>query len=349
MTILVTGSAGFLGNHIMEFFADRGHNMIGVDNLSRKGSALNAAKQRNDPRIKFHVCDIADEKSFALIVNDLAHIDWIIDCAAEPSVLAGIEAGTRNLINNNLISTINLLETCRERKCGFVLMSTSRVYSIRSLSGIETIELADRFLQVGTLGVSESFSTASPISLYGSTKLASEILAKEYSQAFQFPLWINRCGVIAGPGQFGRIDQGIFSYWIYSWIQRSPLSYIGFGGTGKQVRDVIHPLDVCRVLDRQLLDRVLEEDPTYNLGGGTDNSMSLLQLSKWCKSNIDADDSIVSCSSLDRPFDIPVFVMDSTKAKNRWGFSVTRGLDQILSEIRDHALSHPEFLEYLYS
>jgi len=349
MTILVTGSAGFLGNYIMEFFAGQGHSMIGIDNLSRKGSTLNATRQLNDHRIKFHVCDIADEKKLSLIVEGYESIDWIIDCAAEPSVLAGIESGTRSLINNNLISTINLLEICREHKCGFILMSTSRVYSIKSLSEIETVELVDRFLPMNVRGVSESFSTASPISLYGSTKLTSEILAKEYSQTFQFPLWVNRCGVIAGPGQFGKIDQGVFSYWIYSWIRRNPLNYIGFGGTGKQVRDVIHPFDICQVLNQQIADRSIEEDPTYNLGGGIDNSMSLLQLSKWCKSNIDDDDSIVTSSNLNRPFDIPVFIMDSTKAKNRWNFTISRDLNQILEEIRSYTVDHPEFIEYLYS
>ena len=57
-------------------------------------------------------------------------------------------------------------------------------------------------------------------------------MALEYAAAFGFPLWIDRCGVIAGPGQFGRIDQGIFSYWIYQWQRGKPLSYIGFGGKG---------------------------------------------------------------------------------------------------------------------
>jgi CDP-paratose 2-epimerase len=80
------------------------------------------------------------------------------------------------------------------------------------------------------LGVSENFSTTAPISLYGATKLASEVMALEYATMFDFPLWIDRCGVIAGAGQFGKPDQGIFSFWIYQWLLGKPLKYIGFGG-----------------------------------------------------------------------------------------------------------------------
>jgi CDP-paratose 2-epimerase len=348
MNIVVTGSAGFLGNYVTNYFADRGHHIIGLDNLSRKGSKLNAAKQKEDPRVTFKECDISDEYVLGVCLTN-EKFDWIIDCAAEPSVLAGFGKGSRDLINNNLISTINLLEICKERKCGFLLMSTSRVYSIEELSKQEKMEMVDTFTPINPRGITENFSTASPISLYGSTKLTSEILAKEYSQMFGFPLWINRCGVIAGAGQFGKIDQGVFSFWIYSWLKRNPVKYIGFGGTGKQVRDVVHPFDICEVMNKQIYCNDIYTDPTYNLGGGIVNSMSLLQLSKWCKENINEDDSIVTSSDEVRPFDIPIFIMDSTKAESRWGFKNTYTMDEILAEIRDYAINNPEFLDYLYS
>jgi len=69
-----------------------------------------------------------------------------------------------------------------------------------------------------------------PLSLYGSTKLASETLALEYGAAYGFPVWINRCGVLAGAGQFGTAKQGIFLFWLHAWHSRRPLRYIGFGG-----------------------------------------------------------------------------------------------------------------------
>jgi len=347
MNIVITGSAGFLGNYMTNYLADRGHRIIGLDNLSRKGSILNANKQQKDHRIDFKRCDITDVHQLNYCLGD-EDFDWIIDCAAEPSVLAGFGTGSRNLIDNNLTSTINLLEICKEKKCGFILMSTSRVYSIKKLSEIESHEGEDRFHIDYKDHVSEDFSTKPPISLYGSTKLTSELLAIEYSQMFDFPVWINRCGVIAGPGQFGKIDQGVFSYWIYSWLRKNKLKYIGFGGNGKQVRDVVHPFDLCEVINKQIYDKKIEEDPIYNMGGGIENSMSLKELSEWCYYNIESDDSHLETTSEIRPFDIPVFIMDFHKASRRWGFKNTYSMNQILEEIRDYATEHPEFLEYLY-
>jgi len=348
MNIVVTGSAGFFGNFVTNYLMDRGHYVIGLDNLSRRGSALNAQKQQEDSRMIFKRCDISDshQLEYCLKAEDF---DWIIDCAAEPSVLAGFGSGSKDLINNNLISTINLLEICKERKCGFILMSTSRVYSIKELSKIEIFETQDRFVATSNRGITEKFSTGSPVSLYGSTKLTSEILAQEYSQMFDFPVWINRCGVIAGAGQFGKIDQGVFSFWIYSWLRNKPVKYIGFGGNGKQVRDVVHPEDICQVMYRQIHDRTIEDEPIYNLGGEEENSMSLKELTEWCQYNIRKDDSMVTSSPEQRPFDIPIFIMNSSKAKQRWGFKNTRTMDQILEEIRDYAVEHPTFMEYLHS
>src|SRR5207302_1174559 len=105
---------------------------------------------------------------------------------------------------------------------------------------------------ITSAGVSETYSTAPPISLYGATKLASECLALEFGETFGFPVWINRCGVLAGAGQFGRSDQGIFSYWIHSWAKRQPLRYIGFDGKGSQVRDCLHPRDIVPLLREQM-------------------------------------------------------------------------------------------------
>lgn len=343
MKILVTGSAGFLGNYVCNYFHEKGHIMYGIDNLSRKGSRLNLKNQKS--LSLFFYGDISNPKDLSFI-DDL-DIDWIIDCAAEPSVLAGTDGGTKDLINNNLISTINLLEICSKKKCGFILMSTSRVYSIKDLSELPIDKLPTRFHP--TKLVNEEFSTKPPVSLYGSTKLTSELLALEYSKLFNFPLFINRCGVIAGAGQFGKIDQGIFSYWIYSWLRKDNLKYFGFDGSGRQMRDLIHPKDICDVLDKQMDIREVNEEPIYCLGGGLINSMSLLELTEWCKENIDSTNNEPESFPIDRPFDIPVFAMDSKKAENRWNFKITVHTHEILSEIRDYVKNNPDFLDYLYS
>jgi CDP-paratose 2-epimerase len=174
--------------------------------------------------IKFLHGDIRLASDF----ETMPRVDWVIDAAANPSVLAGVDGLTssRQLVEHNLQGTVNILEYCRRSGAGFVLLSTSRVYSIASLAeiAVEPVDEAfrlkpDQQLPYGLseTGVSESFSTTPPLSLYGSTKLASEILALEYGETYGFPVWINRCGVLAGAGQFGRSDQGIFAYWINAW------------------------------------------------------------------------------------------------------------------------------------
>ena len=158
----------------------------------------------------------------------------VLETAANPSVLAGVDgrASSRQLVEHNLLGTVNTLEYCRRHKAAFVLLSTSRVYSITPLAALP-LQVRDGAFEpdpacplppgLTAAGVREDFSTAPPVSLYGATKLASEQLALEYGGAYGFPVWINRCGVLAGAGQFGRPDQGIFTYWINSWLRRRPL------------------------------------------------------------------------------------------------------------------------------
>ena len=208
-------------------------------------------------------------------------------------MLAGVDGTTssRQLIEHNLYGTVNLLELAKRHRAGFILLSTSRVYSVRSLADIPVVVKDDRFEpdQSGALpegvsahGIAENFSTTPPLSLYGSSKLASECLALEYGETFEFPVWINRCGVLAGAGQFGRADQGIFSFWINAYLRRAPLQYIGFDGAGHQTRDCLHPRDLLPVLQKQLAAVETGKPRIMNFGGGTENSMSLAQLSKWC-------------------------------------------------------------------
>jgi len=94
------------------------------------------------------------------------------------------------------------------------------------------------------------------------------------------PVWINRCGVLAGAGQFGTAEQGIFSYWLNAHSARRSLKYLGFGGHGLQVRDALHPRDLARMVDYQL--RSGGPSQLLNISGGQENSMSLAQLTAWC-------------------------------------------------------------------
>jgi CDP-paratose 2-epimerase len=352
MRILISGICGFVGSTLARAFLDGGkdHEVCGFDSFIRPGSETNRADLKRRGVKLFH----GDLRS-ASDLETLPAVDWVIDAAANPSVLAGVDGRTssRQLVEHNLGGTVNMLEFCKAHRAGFILLSTSRVYSIAPLAAlpIEPKNGAFRPSDAAPLpsgvtseGVAETFSTQAPVSLYGATKLASEALALEYGETFNLPVFINRCGVLAGAGQFGRADQGIFAYWINSWLQRRPLRYIGFGGTGHQVRDCLHPRDLLPALLRQFAaPKLAPEARVTNFSGGAASAMSLRQLSDWCASHLGPH--TVGADPTPRAFDIPWMVLDSRQARERWNWTPTTSTLAVLDEIAAHARQHPAWLD----
>jgi len=348
MKILITGICGFTGNALVKTFREHMEDVriFGLDNLSRPGSETNRAAL-----VASGVTFCHGDLRLRSDIDALPACDWVIDAAANPSVLAGVDgkSSPRQLTEQNLTGTLNIIEYCRERKAGLILLSSSRVYSVRHLSSLPVLERNRAFeldasgslpAGVSRCGVSESFPVQQPVSLYGATKLCSEIMAVEYGAAFDFPVWINRCGVLAGAGQFGVADQGIFSYWIHAHLRRARLRYIGFGGNGFQVRDAFHPADLAAMIAAQLK-RNPPPDPIYNLGGGAQNAMSLAQLSSWCNDRLGP--FAPEPDSRPRAFDIPWMVMDYRRAAHEFGWAPRRPLPAILEEIAAHAEQHPDW------
>jgi CDP-paratose 2-epimerase len=351
MKLLITGICGFVGSRLASALQERieGIEIVGVDNLLRPGSESNR-HELSSRGIKVIHGDLRVRSD----VDALPKSDWTVDAAANPSVLAGVDgkSSARQLSEHNLGGTLNLLEYCREHKTGLVLLSTNRVYSVRGLASLPMTVERDAFTLdesepllagVSKLGVSEEFSTQAPISLYGATKLASEIMAVEYGSTFGFPVWINRCGVLAGAGQFGTAEQGIFSYWLHAHAGKKKLRYIGFGGHGFQVRDAFHPDDLAELLRLQFR-REPFSDPVFHAGGGPENSMSLAQLTAWCDvrfgpHRLEPDDR-------PRPFDIPWLVMNTGRSERELGWRRTRNLPSILDEIAEHVRRNPEWLQF---
>ncbi len=349
MKILITGICGFVGSRLAKAFLERisGVEILGIDNLLRPGSESNREKLAERGVSYFH-----GDLRMRSDVESLPACDWVIDAAAHPSVLAGVDgrSSPRQLSEHNLAGTLNILEYCREHKAGLVLLSTSRVYSVRSLAALPVRSETNAFtldenaaLEPGVTaaGITEQFSVKQPISLYGATKLSSEIMAIEYGLAFGFPVWIDRCGVLAGAGQFGTAEQGIFSYWLHAHASRRPLRYIGFGGHGYQVRDAFHPDDLSDLIISQM-QRTPPEDAIYNVAGGASNAMSLAQLTEWCNQRFGQHDPQPDIRP--RPFDIPWLVMDYSRAAANFNWHPKRSLNMILEEIEAHVRSHPDWL-----
>jgi len=351
MKLLITGACGFVGGSLIQAVKQAGlaWSLTGLDNLTRPGSEGNRAELRR-LGVKLHHGDLRCRSD----VDALPDADWIVDCAANPSVLAGSDGQTssRQLMEHNLLGTVNLLEHCRRTRAGFVLLSTSRVYAIKPLAELSVAVKSGAFQPVTTgalpaglcaAGIAEDFSTAAPISLYGASKLASEALALEYGGAFDFPVWINRCGVMAGAGQFGRPDQGIFAYWLNSHLRRRPLRYIGFDGLGHQVRDCLHPRDLLPLLQKQFAAGNSTAHPKLvNVSGGLASAMSLRQLHAWCDDRFGPHP--VASDPRPRQYDLPWVVLDSRRAQIAWDWQPATSTQTVLEEIAAHAEAHPDWL-----
>jgi CDP-paratose 2-epimerase len=351
MKILITGIAGFVGSSLAASLVERceGISICGMDNLMRPGSESNRARLKQ-MGVRFIHGDIRCASDF----DSLPKVDWVIDAAANPSVLAGVNGhgSTRQLFEHNLAGLLNVLEYCKAHSAGLLLLSSSRVYSIEALAALPLkIDKCAFVLDtaaslpagVSASGIGPGFSTRSPISLYGSTKLASETVALEYGLTFDFPVWIDRCGVLAGAGQFGTPDQGIFAYWINAHLRRRSLRYIGFNGLGHQVRDAFHPRDLSALLALQMGTARKGGCRIYNAGGGPANSMSLAQLTAWCDDCF--GEHAPQPDTRVRPFDIPWMIMDNRLVEQEFGWRPETSLCSMLTEISAHAREHPDWLE----
>ena len=338
MKILITGGAGFVGSRLAHLFKQlpQSPNVTVLDNLRRRGSELNLRSFKT-AGIEFQHGDIR-------VLSDLedlgGNFDLLVDASAEPSVLAGLNGSPNYVLGANLEGTLNCLEFARKRCSALVFLSTSRVYSIEPLKKIELVEAATRLTPAAnqkipgltSAGISEEFSTATARSLYGATKLASELIVQEYAHTYGLNAVINRCGVIAGRGQFGKVDQGVFTLWVANHFFGKPLKYTGFGGKGFQVRDLLHPDDLFSLIQAQVARANGLKGEVYNVGGGEEISVSLHEMTALCREATGREVSIaqdLTTSSVD----IPWYVTDSTRASREFGWKPLINPDAIVKDI----------------
>jgi CDP-paratose 2-epimerase len=347
MHVLITGGAGFVGSNLAIMLASqRGCSVTSFDNLRRRGSELALARLRS-AGVRFEHGDIRNPED----LSALPAADLIIECSAEPSVHAGYDDGTRYLVNTNLTGTFNCLEWARRHQTPVIFLSTSRVYSIAGLRGLP-LHLDGRRLALPSgeagpgwsgRGIAVGFSTRGARSLYGTTKLASELLIEEYAAAFGIRSIVNRCGVITGPWQMGKVDQGFFVLWAARHLYGGRLAYTGFGGDGRQVRDVLHVADlfdlICRQID--LLDNLAGQ--TFNVGGGHDISVSLAELSELCAEHT-GNRLEIGCVPETNAVDVPYYVTDNSTVAHATGWTPNRSVPTILQEVIDWLERHRQDL-----
>lgn len=353
-TILITGGAGFVGSAVSLFLSRSlpDCKVIAVDNLKRRGSEHNLAKLKKIG-IEFFHCDIRNWHDLESLPKQ---IDCIIEASAEPSVSAGLTGSPRYLIDSNLNGAINCLELARIRRSSFIFLSTSRVYSIETINSIPLKEDSTRFSTITEnsikglteKGITEAFDTSLPRSLYGATKLSAENFVQEYSGSFGLPAIINRCGVICGPGQFGKIDQGVYTLWVANHIFKQSLSFTGYGGKGKQIRDLLHISDLCNALSYQLEHLDQFHGDIFNLGGGMSNAISLSEYTEICASVTGNSLNIGSIDST-TTVDIPWYVTDHRKFTEVSKWVPVKTIEDIVEDIYSWIIENRTMLTSVFS
>ena len=340
MKILITGGCGFVGSNIAIFLKKRIKNLkiSSLDNLNRNGSKVNLSRLKKNGINNFKV-NIEDYKK----LNLLPKYDLVIDCCAEPAIEASLKDIDR-VFNSNLVGTFNILKKCLKDKSNLIFLSSSRVYSINALRKIINKKKLKSVLNINKT-INEDFETADPSSLYGFTKISSEKLIKEMFFNTNLKYIINRFGVIAGPWQFGKQDQGFVSLWIARHILKKNLKYIGFGGTGHQIRDVLHINDVCDLILLQIRRLKIIYNDTFNVGGGLKNKISLKDLTLKCQFLIKRKIKIkkISRTSI---FDIPYYVTDNRKIKKVYNWEPKLNINIVLSDIYKWLKSNNKLLNY---
>jgi CDP-paratose 2-epimerase len=313
--ILITGGAGFVGSNLALALKREWNDskIVCIDNLYRRGSELNLPRLR-EAAIEFQRADVRVPETFPQ-----GPFDFLIECSAEPSVLAGQIGAPDYVFHTNLVGLYNCLEKARSWRSRIIFVSTTRVYPIARLEAHPWREEATRFVWtddgmrgISSRGVSEEVDMQGPRSLYGFTKYAGEQLIEEYRAAYGMNALINRCGVIGGPWQFGKVDQGVLALWVLAHHFRRPLSYIGYGGTGKQVRDFLHIDDLCDLLCKQIENFSNWEGWTGNVSGGFVNSASLYELTTLCR-EIMGRQVTISSEPENRPSDLRIFIGDCSR------------------------------------
>ena len=337
MRVLVAGGAGFVGSSLALALKRKYPDwpVMALDNLRRRGSEL-ALQRLKAGGVTFVHGDIR-------VPNDIGAaggFDVLLECSAEPSAYAGYDGAARYVIDTNLLGTVNLLEAARVEHALVVFISSSRVYPIAGLRSLPLVDGRTRFsiapgrsgIGWSAAGIARDFPLDGARTLYGTTKLASEFIIQEFIEMYGLRAVINRCGVIAGPWQMGKVDQGFVALWAARHAYGGAISYAGWGGNGHQVRDILHVDDLFDLVDLQIVESERFKGRIFNVGGGAERSVSLAEMSERCRSMVGRETSYGSDPTT-RPGDVPYYVTDNAEITAATGWAPRRSVDDVLSDV----------------
>ena len=336
MKVLITGGCGFVGTNLSLYLNSKGFIVHSLDNLSRKGSKYNLTllKKRKIKNFKINI------ENFKFI-QKLPKYDLIIDCCAE----AAVEVSRKNIdkvINTNLIGTLNILKKIQKDNSKIIFLSTSRVFPISETNKFLKSKKIKSKLQIKKL-FSEKDIIEGPKTIYGLTKLSSEMLIEEFSYAFNLKYIINRCGVISGPLQFGKQDQGFLSMWLWRHLNKIKINYQGFGGFGHQIRDILDIKDLCFLIKEQISKINKINNQTFNVGGSINNSISLVELTNYSMFAT-SNKTIIKKKLKTSNYDLRYYVTDNKKVYSKYKWRVKKGINLIIKETLQSLVENKKYL-----
>lgn len=340
--IFVTGSSGLIGSEVCTFFAEKGYAVHGLDNNQRavffgaQGDTRWNQKRLADtlPDFTHHELDIRDREGVLRLVGELRP-DIIVHTAGQPSHDRAAVIPFDDF-DTNAVGTLNLLEAAR-RHCPespFIHMSTNKVYG-DAPNAIPMVELDTRWDYADPTyasGIAESFTIdQSKHSLFGASKLASDIMVQEYGRYFNLPTCTLRGGCLTGPNHSGVELHGFLSFLIKCNLEARP--YTVFGYKGKQVRDNIHSQDVAAFV--WAFSQTPRSAEVYNMGGGKTNSCSILEAFRRTEA-ITGKPMLHSYEDAARIGDHICYYSDLSKMQSHYPhWTITKSLDDIFNEIVD--------------
>jgi CDP-paratose 2-epimerase len=348
MNILVTGSSGLIGSEAVLYFDSLGHRVFGIDNNMRRvffgpaGDTLwNLERLKSSTkRFQHAAIDIRDRAAIEELFTT-ERFDLIVHCAAQPSHDKAREIPIIDF-EVNALGTLNLLEATRQHcpEAVFVFMSTNKVYG-DAPNEIALTELATRYDYArpeDQAGINESCRIDRTLhSLFGASKAAADLLAQEYGRYFGMKVGVFRGGCLTGPSHSGVELHGFLSYLVK--VALSAGAYKIFGYKGKQVRDNIHSYDVVRAIEEFAANPRAGE--VYNLGGGRQNSVSMLEAIAQVE-ELTVQKLHWTYVDEARKGDHICYISDTSKFRAHYPkWQLTRSLDSILQEIVASAKAHP--------